>query len=394
VKLFPYQLEGAEFLASRRRAALYDDIGLGKTAQACHACKLIGAKRVLVVCPASLKLNWHKEWAKFGDPSVIPTVVSYNFMREITKVRNVWDVVIADESQHLAKPSAKQTINFIKVVATRARRIWILSASPAVKSAADYHPQLSLMLPGRMRSYGEFKKHFCNERTIGWGKYRRIDVSGFRNTDLLNSIIKKVALRRMKEEVLHDLPSKRFSTFWVDIPIIDIDEDEVDASVAKGKPTESIIPPIRELGLDKAKEATEYIRSFNEPLVIWTWFRDTADYLGDVVLDGVKFGYVTGRETTKKKQAVTDKFQAGKLDVIVANIAAGGTGHTWTRAATTLFIELPFSPALYEQSWGRIYRIGTKRPVNIISVLAENSLDERLLTILKGKSSGMRKCLA
>jgi SWI/SNF-related matrix-associated actin-dependent regulator 1 of chromatin subfamily A len=112
VKLFPYQLEGAEFLASRRRAALYDDIGLGKTAQACHACKLIGAKRVLVVCPASLKLNWHKEWAKFGDPSVIPTVVSYNFMREITKVRNVWDVVIADESQHLAKPSAKQTINF------------------------------------------------------------------------------------------------------------------------------------------------------------------------------------------------------------------------------------------------------------------------------------------
>lgn len=92
--LYPYQVEGAAFLAARGRALLADSMGLGKSAQAIRACDSVGAERVLVVCPASLVENWRREFAKFSERNLKPTVVSYNRATTAPELAIDWDVLI------------------------------------------------------------------------------------------------------------------------------------------------------------------------------------------------------------------------------------------------------------------------------------------------------------
>lgn len=410
MKLYPYQKEGVAFLTSRRRAGLFDDIGLGKSAQAAAACKVLKLRRVLIVCPASLILNWKKEWKKFGPSNCRVKIVSYNYIQKTSnckrlhKLSPLWDAVIADECQNINKWFSaaprrgkilwtKQTKNFVKLIAPKAKRLYLLSASPATKCAGDYHPILSLLLPGKIGSYRKWKLKHCKKRVIGSGLYKRTDWTGFRRTKEINRLIRSCAIRRLREDVLSQLPGKQFSTFSVSATF-EGSLREVKDSLRRGEASESILPALRQLSLDKAAQSIDYLKTFyekKEPLVIFYWYTDTRKFLEENLPGTCR--RISGGVSVKKKQKAVDLFQKGKLDYLLIQIRAGGTGYTVTRARYCFFQDLPWSAADFDQAWGRIYRIGQKRNVNIITCLAENSYDDRQVEILREKAKGMKKTL-
>lgn len=398
LKLLPYQKIGAEFLASRKRAALFDEMGCGKTSQALAACELVKASRVLVICQASLRLNILNE-CEMWETSFTPEVVSFHHLQKEANARKLaataWDVCIVDESQNFKNWAAKQTRNFIKIVAKSCRRIWLLTGTPAVQSAADYHPQLSILLPGKLGKFGDWKERYCNLHEVGYGRYARQVWSGFKRPHEINEIVSKVSLRRTLAEVNKELPEVIYQDLSLDIDydIPELEEDELDELIEEeDRPPESITPYLRELGILKAKEALDFLHGCPSPTVIWVMHTDTKDFLLEH-LEG-KVLPLSGKESAVKKQKAVDLLQAGKLDYLVANILAGGVGHTFTRSSTTVFIEFPWSAAQYMQAVARLRRHGQTRPVHVVNCKSESSLDNRLLKKISGKARGMSKCLA
>ena len=131
--LFPYQQTGAQYLAANVRAILGDEMGIGKTGQAAVAAEMVGAQRVLVICPASLRVNWAREFKDFCDtqPAQLE-IVSYNKAvdRAEELSSQVWDLVICDEAHYCKNKDSKRTIAALGLIGSKALRLWLLTGTP------------------------------------------------------------------------------------------------------------------------------------------------------------------------------------------------------------------------------------------------------------------------
>lgn len=392
MKLREYQKEGVKFLLSRKRACLFDEMGLGKSIQVAAACEKLKAKRVLVISPASLKLNIVKEFSIWA-PSVEVEAYSYNFIQDLDNAlklsKRKYDVVVFDECHALKNWASKQTRNAIKIIAPKCSRIYCLSGTPATRSAADFHPLLSLMQPGEWGKFKDFVEAHCTIREVGFGRYVREIYEGWRNTSEIKEAISKFALRRYKKDHLAELPEKIFSEVLVDVvgefalPKVKL-EEEIPPSIG---------PILRALGLEKAKRAAEFIRELEPPVVIWAWHREVIRYLFGVVLVDRRVGVLSGAESARKKQSNVEAFQAGDLEYLVVQPLAAGTGFTLTKSKTCVVVEFPWSAAMYDQMIDRQHRIGQRAELQIFNLVAPGSIDERVLKALKSKSKGMKECI-
>lgn len=258
--LEPYQLDGARFLASRRQAFLADEPGVGKTAQAIHACDLIGAQNILVLVPASVRVNWLREFEKFspfdrpgvaimdGKSSPAPTgitVCSYALVTPI-KVRKdaaqgtrkkaakrksfresllsrQWDVIILDEAHGLKERKSSVTravygreCDGASGLAASAARVWRLSGTPQPNYADELWTHLrSAGL--YTRDYYAFVDEFCTGFTSDYG----FKITGTRNADRLKAILKPFVLRRKKADVVPKLPLLEVEHVLVEPSVVD-----------------------------------------------------------------------------------------------------------------------------------------------------------------------------
>jgi SNF2 family DNA or RNA helicase len=240
---FPYQIEGAKFLATAKRALLADDLGLGKSAQAILACDEVGAQHVLVICPASVRENWKREFAKFSAAGIKPVVQSYNNANAINTdppPGDMWDALILDESHYLKSKDAKRTkaifgpkCDGVGGLVERAKHVFLLTGTPAPNHAAELWPMLRAVMPesipsatGRPMPYWSFVSRYCRTRDNGFG----IKPVGTKNHEKLREAMSPFVLRRKKKEVLKDLPPIRFDTLAVEGNIIpDFGQEDVDS---------------------------------------------------------------------------------------------------------------------------------------------------------------------
>lgn len=400
MELFSYQQEGVEFLSSRARCLLADSMGLGKTAQAISAAKKLNLKHILVVCPASLRLNWGAEirrwWPEGFDRFY---VVSYNYCQKEENIVLInemkpWDLLICDEAHALKSWKSKQTKNIILGVARMCDRVWLLTGTPATRSAADYHPLLSVIEPGKHGKFKEFASKYCLSKP-GFGYNGAIQYYGFKNTDELKNKVKAVGLRRLKKDVLSQLPGKIYTTLPVILDDRELDVDDyvlVTEAFNRGSPDESLASKLHELGLEKVKSALDWINSSEEPLVVFAWHRDVIEKL----MEGCSrdAGAIHGGTSAESKQRIVDDFQKGELDVLFLNIAAGGVGITLTRSNHVLFVEPTWSPALMLQAEDRVHRIGQAAEcVNVYHLVANNTVDELVFRNLDMKKHGINAVL-
>lgn len=241
--LFEYQTTGAEWLASKSQAMLADDMGLGKTVQAIVAMDKVGASKVLVVCPASVRTNWGREISKFSttprDVKVIVggrqdfledgvNIISYDTLvsgqRMCTEAMRIqWDVLVLDEAHYLKERTAKRTkliYGFLKKkgLIASAKHVWRLTGTPMPNNASELYTHLKSM--GVVdQSYWDFVGDFCAGFQSNFG----FKVTGVKNAEQLKGLLNQVMLRRKKDQVMTQLPPISFHEILVEKSQVDLD---------------------------------------------------------------------------------------------------------------------------------------------------------------------------
>lgn len=415
--LYNFQREGVSWLAPRRGALLADDMGLGKTVQALAA--LPDRAPVLVVSPAVAKGVWVRETAawrpdyrtamlsgrgSFRWPAAGEIIITnYDILPDAVGAPPSGTIVIADEAHALKNSKAARTKKFramADAVLSTDGRVWLLTATPILNDPSELWSilQAAQLTREAYGSWGTFMDLFGGYQGsygVEWGEPQ--PESGER--------LKRVSLRRMKVDVLPDLPAKR----WGEIPVVlDTKTNKaldkiVDEMTKKGIDVEAAIESAADsagasIGFQQMSRARailatakipvmiEVIEQFEEnkePLVVFSAHRAPID----VLATRPGWAVITGDTPPEKRTIIENDFQAGKLLGVGATIKAGGVAITLTKSSNVLFVDLDWTPALNAQAEDRICRIGQNRGCIITTLVADHQLDARVYDLLRRKQS-------
>ncbi len=416
--LYPHQADGVAFLISKKRAILGDDMGLGKTRQAVVALQAAVPEGViLVVCPASLKLNWKREILMVDpaarievlgydkEPSVNPrwVIVNYDLLsKQAERLHDIpWAGVILDEA-HFIKNASARTTHCLKLLGVQDQAkaplvgpnyVFLLTGTPMTSRPRDLFNLLRCVGHPAARSFLSFAKRYCEayRNDFGWV------TTGASNLDELNLLMKEIMLRRKKDEVL-DLPPKIRSWVPVDISAAPAALLAVENFLAWYQGTDPAAPNDTQflarltkvrVALHKAKHkaVAERIRDVvasGDKVVVFTAFNDGvarhAKALGEAAVT------ITGSQSAEQRMEAVDRFQKDPIvRVAVCNIIAGGVGITLTAGTHVIFQDLDWVPANHAQAEDRCYRMGQTRKVTVEYFHAEGSLDSYIARLLETK---------
>ena len=220
LEYLPYQKAGIAYAAGRKSTLIGDEMGLGKTIQAIGTINVTNPKTVLVVCPASLKLNWKNEMVKWlvsertidvvnGGGEQIPSnpdvvIINYDVLTKHAKAlqSRTWDMVIMDEVHKIKNPKAKRTVVAVSI---KAKRKVLLTGTPITNRPIELQPIAGYLDPESFGNFFYFAKKYAGayKGRFGW------DFSGSSNLDELQRRLRQsFMIRRKKDEVLKDLPAK------------------------------------------------------------------------------------------------------------------------------------------------------------------------------------------
>jgi SWI/SNF-related matrix-associated actin-dependent regulator 1 of chromatin subfamily A len=397
-QLLDFQKEGVEFLAKSRSALLADQLGVGKTVQAIHAAQAVGARRILVICTASIKHNWKKEGEKWGyDPKDIHVIdrntidslpeegmfiINYyliwrkRYVKVLAKRR--YDVLICDECHALKNHNSKRAKavwgqgGYLSLAVYR----WMLTATPVLNRPVELHAMLNALCPERLgayKNYISYTQRYCNGHDGNWGW----DASGADNLEELAGRLEGFMLRRTRD----CLPEKTLQKIYMPV------SHEIEKKLFNGEESESIR---RKIGEGKVKPCVEHIRDIledEEKVLVFAYHRKVVEELQKELKD---YGAVKlyGSTPSKDRQKVIDAFSTDPdTRVFVGQINAAGEGidGLQNNCSVGVFVEICHTPGVINQAIGRLHRQGQKQKCLFQFLIIENTIEEKILdsTILK-----------
>ena len=416
--LYPHQADGVAFLLSKKRAILADDMGLGKTRQAIVAMEAGTPEgTILVVCPASLKLNWKREILMVDATATVEVlgvgknqtapprwvIVNYDLLSKYAERLHAvnWAGVILDEA-HFIKNASKRTSYCLKLLGVQAEAgaaligpdfVFLLTGTPMTNRPKDLFNLLRCVGHPSARSFLSFAKRFCDayRNDYGWV------TTGASNLDELNLLMKETSIRRMKDEVL-SLPPKVRTWVPVDISASKASLNAIGSFLSWYSQTDPSQPNDTEFlarltkvrtALHKAKfnavsERIKDVIATGEKVIVFTCFSDGIERhkkkLGDQAVT------ITGSDTSKQRMDAVDSFQSDpNVRVALCNIIAGGVGITLTAGTHVIFQDLDWVPANHAQAEDRCYRIGQDHRVTVEYFHAAGTLDSYIAELLEQK---------
>lgn len=405
-ELFPYQLEGASWLAQRRSGILADKMGLGKTVQAIRAADETGARRVAVVCPAIARINWAREFERWSVYSPDLKVASYNELADSKALRKEWaawkpDVLIADEAHYLKDPTRRRTQALYGPycrgdgLVRCAGAYWALSGTITPNSAIELYPHLKARYPEALPedgSYASFLRRYVEFEPGAYGL--RILGNRIANLPELRNIIGPILLRRTPEQVLPELPEVILGELVVDggralEAVREMERtpevQELMRRLDENEPVPDSDPHLASFrkvcGLAKAGPIAELIADelesgSVEKIVLFAHHRDVIHNLHAALQ---KFGSVEvlGGQSDAVRQRAIDRFQGDpSCRVFVGQIQACSTAITLTAAHHCVLVESSWVPADDEQAIYRLRRILQKCKVQARMASLAGSIDE------------------
>jgi SWI/SNF-related matrix-associated actin-dependent regulator of chromatin subfamily A-like protein 1 len=416
---FPFQRAGVEFLASRNAALLADDLGLGKTIQLPGLLNYLPEiNSCLVVCPASLKSNWHRELTRWlcGRPRSILVcdgstvdvakadivIINYDLLSRFYDSLSArsWDLICFDEGHYLKNPKAQRT-QYARDLARGAGRRVILTGTPLLNGPAELWSLLNILEPNRWPNFYRFAHRYCAPVRTSWGW----DFSGSSNREELALELRKgLLLRRREKHVLAQLPpivrqviplaidpspllehlTERVAELYGFDPAhppFEIDPEKI--------PFELISEIRRETGALKSEAAVAFLKEqttdYSQKTIVFAHHLNVLETLhaafsGESVL-------VTGQTPLRARQEGVDAFQGqgNGIKYFIASTRAFGLGVTLTASSHVVFVEPDWTPALLDQAEARAHRIGQDSTVLAQYLVLENSLDERILAAVQSK---------
>lgn len=412
-KPFNHQLEAAKFLLNRKKAILADEMGGGKTLSSILAANQIEGKK-LVICPASLKLNWQKE-IKFVSNDQIEviggkgwvdtsnngwTIVNYDILcKHFDNIlNNNFKVVIMDECHYIkaitnsGKPGSKRATMALQI-ADNIEYVFMLTGTPITNKTKDIFNTLKAIKHPLSKKFFTFAQRYCDAKHNGYGW----DFNGSSNQEELNEKLQGFMLRRLKNELL-DLPEKIRSFIPVSINLkaynkkLDEYMQERENLNNQGEHLVYLNAMRHILAKEKVTATIEQIKNLldqDQQVVVFTCYNFVVDKLMQEFKEvAVK---LTGDCNQKQRQEAVDQFQNGNKKVIVCNIIAAGVGITLTASNIVIFNDFDWVPANHAQAEDRIHRIGQNKKCNIYYMYAAKTFDENAANILENKLNNISK---
>lgn len=401
----PYQQAGIEFIIERKRVLLADPPGLGKTIQIAGVLNQLRPKNVLIVCPASLRLNWQQELKKW---------LSYSPEKlEIVSVDSVWrksvysrlvmtpfDFMAVDEAHYIKESKSKRSMACASL-ASKTPRVVLMTGTPIKNRPRDAFNLLHILDDEIFPDYRSFTLRYCaafqQVIRISGGRTRTIwNDDGSSHEEELQDILRStVMLRRLKEDALPQLPRKRRQLIEIEGSFASVKAEEAawDAACQRvgyeealkqmesgGGVVFSEMASLRqEVALNKVPFVVEHVMNLvqsGEKVILFAHHRAVVSALFDGLKDCNPVIYVGGMNERQKDDAKKKFMENPECMVFIGNIQAAGTGLTLTVSSTVVFAEMSYCPSEMEQCEDRACRIGqAASSVLVQHIVLSGSLD-------------------
>lgn len=424
MELFEYQKQGIKFLVSRQGGMLLDEQGLGKTIQALKACEKVDPEVLVIVCPAIMRGTWSHHVANLMPSNIQVVINSYewhikldNYKSLLKSIKGKKVAVIIDEAHYIKTPTSKRTktVQHLLSLDNIVFKV-LLTGTPVTRDVDDLYTQLKVFYPDFCRSIFEYRKKYmkCIHHFFG-------DIyKGFRNDVAKQEIIrllKNCSIRRTKKSAGLNLPSIIRTPVYIDInkkiakqslEILDYATKVIngvdDYTTYKTDLSEeaSHIASIRKaLGVAKVPQVLQYVehllQSDIKKLVLFGVHVDVVNLIYESLKEkykDIKTHRIIGATTSTQREKIIKEFQELETpQILVANMVACGVGVTLTKSHTVVFAELDFTPSNIMQAEARVHRITQEHIVNSIFMIANDSLDAKILDLIKDKLKVIKEIL-
>uniref|UniRef100_A0A8D2ZI95 Zinc finger, RAN-binding domain containing 3 n=1 Tax=Scophthalmus maximus TaxID=52904 RepID=A0A8D2ZI95_SCOMX len=422
-RLMPFQREGVEFM------------GLGKTVQAIAvACAFRREWPLLVVVPSSLKYPWIEELERWipelqpGDINLVEnkshtmgissskvTVLGYGLLTTDSRAlvealtRQRFDMVVVDESHYLKSRNAARTKILVPLIQS-AKRLILLTGTPALGRPEELFMQIDALYPKSFGTWTDFAKKFCNAQYRFFGRRRQWDCRGASNLAELHQRLSRIMIRRLKAEVLTQLPPKIRQRIPFDLP--KEAAKEASASFARWErlmkgldsgvvttdnPFTEVMGLVTQMykqtAIAKAGAVKDYIKMMLEAeqlkFLVFAHHLTMLQACTEAVIEA-KVGYIRidGSVPSSERIQLVNKFQSDpETRVAVLSIQAAGQGLTLTAASHVVFAELYWNPGHIKQAEDRAHRIGQTSSVNVHYLIAKGTFDTVMWSMINRKET-------
>ena len=426
-KLRNYQVEGFNWLNEianlKVGGILADEMGLGKTIQIIAFLLSQKGKKSIVITPTSLIYNWRDEFNKFapslkvgiihGDKKNRATMMEKDFDVIVTTyglIKNDYeyykekefDFCIIDEAQNI-KNSKAQNTKYVKAIKASCRIA--LSGTPMENNLMELWSIFDYIMPGYLLSEAKFKE-----------KYLKEDMH-----DELKELIKPFILRRLKKDVIDELPDKIEKKFMVEMEknqkaVYQSYIKEVRQKLYSGEDNKitvfSYLTKLRQLCLDPSLILDDYVgRSAkieaalnivnmaiaeNRKVLIFSQFTSVLQKLGDELSEkNIGYLYLDGSTKANKRVEMVKEFnESEELKIFLISLKAGGTGLNLTSSDLVLHFDPWWNPAIEDQATDRAHRIGQQNIVEVIKLIAKDSVEENIIRLQEDKRELINKVIS
>jgi hypothetical protein len=374
-----------------------------------------GIKRVLIICPATLKINWKRELQNYTDRSIFIAesknfsddadfvIVNYDILKNFhdlddldnSKIKDKFDLIVLDEAHYVSNPQAQRT-KIINSIAKTAKYIWLLTGTPLTSKPINYYNLLYLIDSPVAQNWMAYVIRYCNGFQFKAGKRKVWNTKGATNLDELRERTSKQILRRLKTDVL-DLPDKIITPVYLNLKSKEYEKLMGDYyEWFKNKKSESTsltvqfskIMAVRQVianeKLSSTIEIAENILEQGKKVIIFSNFTEPLKKIYEHF--GKKAVYLDGSVKEKDRQMAVDLFQTDdNIQVFCGNLLAAGVGLTLTAAEACIMNDLSFVPAHHSQAEDRAFRYGQKNNVSIYYPIFENTIEGVIYDILSNK---------
>lgn len=413
-----HQKEAIEKLVGCKRFILADDMGLGKTTSTIIAALETGAKKILIISPASLKINWMREIQNYTDRSVFIcegknystehdfVIINYDIIKNFYDIKDKenspiyqtnFDLIIIDEAHYLQNAQAQRT-KLVNHFAKRVDRLWLLTGTPLTSRPINYYNLLNLIESPVAQNWMAYAIRYCEGYQFKAGPRKVWNVKGASNLEELRDRTSRQVLRRLKEDVL-DLPDKIITPVYLRLKSRLYEElmgeyfdwyrtktEESSSLTLQFSKLTKVRQIIAEEKISSTIELCENIIEQNKKVIVFTNFTNSLQKI--VEHFGKQCVFLDGSCSQPQRQYAVDQFQNNdKINIFVGNIKAAGVGITLTAAEAVIMNDLSFLPSDHSQAEDRAYRYGQKSNVSVYYPIFENTIEGVIYDILSKKKS-------
>jgi SWI/SNF-related matrix-associated actin-dependent regulator 1 of chromatin subfamily A len=413
-----HQKVAIEKLVGSKKFILADDMGLGKTTAAIIASLETNVKKILIICPASLKLNWEREIKNYSNRSVYIcegknfstehdiVIINYDIIKNFYDLKDKenspitkgnFDLIIMDEAHYVANPQSLRT-KLINSFVKSSEYLWLLTGTPMTNRPINYYNLLNLIESPVAQNWMAYVIRYCQGYQFKAGNRKVWNVNGASNLEELRDRTSRQVLRRLKEDVL-DLPEKIITPIYLRLKSKKYEElmgeyyewynknpDESKSLTVQFNKLMKVRQVIAEGKVSDTIELIENVLEQGKKVIVFTNFTDTLQQIHTHF--GKKSVYLDGTCSKAQRQYAVDQFQENeKISVFVGNIQAAGVGITLTAGEAVIFNDLSFVPAHHQQAEDRAYRYGQKNCVSVYYPIFDNTIEGVIYDMLINKKN-------